>query len=160
MSDLSKNRWVRRLGAGVAAFVVLEVVLELAETDPDPARLALLVATCVGVLGLVLDALGDGGASWEVTVEQPSVRTSGDPRLARYVSLLEAHQTSRSRDVALRDRLRVLVDQVLRQRYGVARDDPRAAELLGPELTAVLDGEPRRLQTAEIDRYLTRIEEL
>lgn len=160
MSGLRSNRWLRRLGAGAAAFVVLEVFLVALQTDPDPARLALLVATCVGVLGLIFDALGDGGASWEVVVEQPTVRTSGDPRLARYVSLLEAHRSSRSRDTALRDRLRALADEVLRQRYGVARDDPRAAELLGPELTTVLDGEPRRLQTAEIDRYLTRIEEL
>ena len=160
MSDLTKNRWLRRLGAGVAVFVVLEVVLVLAQTDPDPLRLALLVATCVGVFSLIFDALADGGASWEVIVEQPTVRSSGDPRLARYVSMLEAHRSSRSRDTALRDRLRTLADEVLRQRHGVARDDPRAAELLGPELSTVLDGEPRRLQTAEIDRYLTRIEEL
>lgn len=160
MTGLAKNRWLRRLAGGAAAYVVLGVALELAETDPDPVRLALLVATCVGVLGLIFDALGDGSASWEVVLEQPSVRTSGDPRLARYVSLLEAHRAARSQDTALRDRLAALADQVLRQRHGVARDDPQAAELLGPELTAVLDGEPRRLQPAEIDRYLTRIEEL
>ena len=160
MSDLSKNRWMRRLAAGVAAFVVLEGALVLAQTDPDPLRLALLIATCVGVLGLIFDALSDGGASWELTLERPTVRTSGDPRLARYVSLLEAHRSSRSQDTALRDRLRVLTDQVLRQRYGVAHDDPQAVELLGPELTTVLQGEPRRLKPAEIERYLTRIEEL
>lgn len=160
MSELAKNRWLRRLAGGVAAYVALLGALVLAKTDPDPLRLALLVATCVGVLGLVFDALSDGGASWEVVVEQPSVRTGGDPRLARYVSLLEAHRAARSRDTALRDRLAALADQVLRQRHGVPRDDPAAAELLGPELAAVLDGEPRRLQPAEIDRYLTRIEEL
>ncbi|GAA4371484.1 hypothetical protein [Nocardioides caricicola] len=160
MSALAGNRWLRRLAGGTAVFVVLELALVLAKTDPDPLRLALLVATCVGVLGLILDALADGGAAWEVTVEQPSARAGGDPRLARYVGLLEAHRTARSQDTALRDRLAALADQVLRQRHGVRRDDPRAAELLGPELVAVLDGAPRRLAPAEIDRYLTRIEEL
>ena len=42
----------------------------------------------------------------------------------------------------------------------VRRADPRATELLGAELAAVLDGPARRLAPAEIDRYLTRIEEL
>jgi hypothetical protein len=42
----------------------------------------------------------------------------------------------------------------------VRRDDPRAAELLGPELVAVLTGPVRRLSPADIDRCLTRIEEL
>ena len=160
MSGLAGNRWLRRLAGGVVAYVVLEVALVLAQTDPDPVRLALLVATCVGVLGLVLDALADGGAAWEVTLEQPSARAAGDPRLARYVSMLEAHRSARSPDSAVRDRLAALADQVLRQRHGVRRDDPQAAGLLGSELTAVLDGAPRRLAPDEIDRYLTRIEEL
>ena len=160
MTGLWKNRWTRRLAGGVVTFAVLEVSLVLAQTDPDPVRLALLIATLVGVLGLILDALPEGGVSWEVTVEQPSVRTTGDPRLARYVNLLEAHEAARSRDTALRDRIGTLADQVLRQRYGVPRDDPRAAELLGPELAALLEAPARRLDPAEIDRYLTRIEEL
>ncbi len=78
----------------------------------------------------------------------------------RYVALLESHRSSRLPDHALRDRLVVLTDQVLRQRYGLRRDDPAVAELLGPELTAVLTGPARRLEPAEIDRCLTRIEEL
>ena len=154
------GRWTRRTVAGLVAFVALEVSLELADTDPDPVRLALLVATCVGVLGLVLDALSDGSPSWEVVVERPGARNTGDPRLGRYVNLLEAHLSARSRDATLRDRLAILADQVLRQRYGVTVDDPRAAELLGPDLVAVLTGPARRLGPAEIDRCLTRIEEL
>ena len=123
-------------------------------------RLALLVATCTALLGLVFDALDGGEPSWEVEVEQPSVRDSGDPRLVRYVALLEAHLSSRTADHALRDRLAVLTDQVLRQRHGLGRDDPAAAALLGPELTDVLTGPPRRLSRAQIDRCLTTIEEL
>jgi hypothetical protein len=157
---VSRARWWRRLAGGLVAFAVLEVALVLAETDPDAVRLALLVAICVCVLGLVFDALAEVSPSWEVVVERPSGRDTGDPRLGRYVNLLEAHLSARSRDPALRDRLGVLADQVLRQRYGVPRDDPRAAELLGPDLTDVLTGPARRLAPAEIDRCLTRIEEL
>jgi hypothetical protein len=155
-----RSRWWRRFGGGIVVFAALEAILLLTETDPDPLRLALLVATCVGVFGLTVDALSDATVSWDVTVEQPSVRTSGDPRLSFYVNLLDAHRSARAHDTALRDRLGGLADQVLRQRHGVARDDPRAAELLGPELAAVLDAPARRLAPAEIDRYLTRIEEL
>jgi hypothetical protein len=157
---VSRARWWRRLAGGLAAFAVLEVVLVLADTDPDAVRLALLVAICVCVLGLVPDALGETTPSWEVEVERSSGRDTGDPRLGRYVNLLEAHLSARSHDTALRHRLDVLADQVLRQRYGVSRDDPRAAELLGPELVDVLTGPTRRLAPAEIDRCLTRIEEL
>ena len=156
----TSGRWWRRLAGGLAVFSVLEVILVLADLDPDPVRLALLVATCVGVLGLVLDALADGGPSWVVEVEQPTARETSDSRFAHYVAMLEAHLSARSHDVVVRDRLGVLADHVLRQRYGVRHDDPRAPDLLGPELTAVLSGPARRLEPAEIDRCLTRIEEL
>lgn len=156
------HRWVWRAVGGLVAFALLEVVLELTKTDPDPVRLALLVAICVGVLGMVRDALPDGTPSWEVVVERPSVRSSGDPRLSRYLNVLEAHLSARSHahDATLRDRIGVLADQVLRQRYGVSRDDPRAAELLGPDVVSALTGPARRLGPTEIDRCLTRIEEL
>lgn len=152
--------WARRLAAAVAVFVVLEVVLVLLDTGPDAARLALLVAIGTAALGLVADGLGDATPSWTVEVEQPSVRESGDPRLGRYVNLLEAHLTARARDAALRERLAAMADQVLGQRYGVRRGDARADELLGPDLIAVLTGPVRRLAPDEIDRCLTRIEEL
>ena len=157
---MSARRWWRRLAGGLVTFAVLYVALALAETDPDPVRLALLVAISAGVLGLVLDALADGSPSWDVPVDRPSGRDTGDPRLSRYVNLLEAHLSARSQDATVRDRLGLLADQVLRQRYGVPRDDPRAAELLGPDLVAVLTQPPRRLEPAEIDRCLTLIEEL
>ena len=154
------NRWWRRVAGGVAAFVLLEVPLVLAGTDPDAVRLALLVATAVAVLGLVLDALSDGEPSWQIDVERPSVRDGGDARLARYVSLLEAHESARSPDPALRDRLGDLADTVLAQRHGLDRDDPRADGLLGPDVTDLLHGPPRRLRPVEIEHFLTRIEEL
>ena len=155
-----KSRWGRRLVGGLATYAALEVLLTVIDAGPDPVRLALLVATCTALLGLVFDALNTAEASWRVEVERPSVRDGGDPRLVRYVGLLEAHLSSRTPEHALRDRMAVLTDQVLRQRHGLHRDDPAAVALLGPELTAVLTGPPRRLSRAQIDRCLTTIEEL
>ena len=155
-----RARWWPRVAGGLAAYVAFEVLLTLLDADPDPLRLALLVATCTAILGLVVDTLNGGEPSWRVDVERPSVRDSGDPRLVRYVGLIEAHQSSRTPDHALRDRLAVLTDQVLRQRHGIGRADPAAAAVLGPELTDLLTGPPRRLSNAQIDQYLTIIEEL
>lgn len=151
---------MRRAGAGVLLFVALEVLLRVAGAGPEPLRVALLVALCVGVLGIALDALSDPAPAWDLEPERPSVRAGGDARLGVYVGLIDAHLASRTEDHALRERLRALADQVLDQRHGVRRDDPLAAGLLGPELTAVLTGPARRLSPAEIDRCLTRIEEL
>lgn len=151
---------MRRAAATVLLFVVLEVLLRIAGTGPEPLRVALLVAMCVGVLGLTLDALSDPAPAWDLEPERPAARGGADARLGVYVGMIDAHLASRTDDSALRERLRVLADQVLDQRHGVRRDDPRAAELLGPELTAVLTGPVRRLSRADIDRCLTRIEEL
>lgn len=155
-----RDRWWPRIAGGVVAYVGFEVLLTLLDADPDPLRLALLVATCTAILGLVFDALDGGEPSWQIDVERPSVRDGGDPRLVRYVGLIEAHQSSRTPDHALRDRLAVLTDQVLRQRHGIGRADPAAAAVLGPELTDLLTAPPRRLSNAQIDHYLTIIEEL
>ncbi len=155
-----KRAWMRRAGAGVVAFAGLEVLLVVVGADPDPVRLALLVAVGTAVFGVLVDALATPESTWAVEVERPAAQESGDPRLVRNVALLEAHLSSRAPDHTLRDRLAVLTDQVLRQRHGVRRTDAAARDLLGPELTAVLDGPPRRLSRAEIDRCLTLLEEL
>jgi hypothetical protein len=155
-----RRRWWRRAAAGAALFAALETGLALAGAGPDPVRLALLVTAGVAVLGLALDALSDPAPAWDMEVERPSTRAGGDQRLGLYVNLIEAHLAARSDDASVRDRLGALADQVLRQRHGVPRGDARAAELLGPELTAVLTGPVRRLSPADIDRCLTRIEEL
>ncbi len=153
--------WWRRLVGGAVAYAALEAGLVVADADPDPVRLAVVVAGGVALLGLLRDALAGGGASWDIEVEQPSLRERGDPRLRHYLGLIEAHLAARSADPALRDRLGVLADQILVQRHaGAAEDPPRRRELLGPELTALLHGPPRRLAPAEIDRCLTLIEEL
>jgi hypothetical protein len=155
-----RGRWWPRVAGGLAAYVGFGLLLVLIDADPDPVRFALLVAICTALLGLLRDALNLGEPSWRIDVERPSVRDSGDPRLVRNVGVMESHLSSRTPDHTLRDRLGVLADQVLRQRHGLHRGDPAAAAVLGPELTDVLSGPPRRLSRAEIDRCLTIIEEL
>jgi hypothetical protein len=160
-----RHRWGRRVLDAAAAYVGFEVLLTLIDADPDPVRLALLVATCAALLGLVADALGadprDGAEPpWRIELERPSLRASGDPRLLRHVALVEAQLAARTPDRALRDRLGGLADQVLQQRHGLRVDDPRAPERLGAELHGVLSGPPRRLDLTVIDRCLTAIEEL
>ena len=83
-----------------------------------------------------------------------------DHGFASYLRVLEGHLTVDVPDNVLRDRLAGLARLRLEQRHGLRLGDPRADELLGPELTAVLTGPPRRLSRAEIDRCVPRIEEL
>lgn len=154
------RRWWRRLATGVALFAGLGVGSVAADFDPDPLRLGLVVALVVATWGLVLDSLADPGPSWTVEAAHPARPPGQDARTARNLSLLESHVTARTPDGALRDRLAALADLVLRQRHGVGREDPAAAALLGPDLTAVLDAPPRRLSRPEIERCVQRIEEL
>lgn len=157
---MNPTRWWWRLGLGVALFTGLEIGLTLVKVEPDALRLGLLVALGFAVLGLVLDSLADTGPSWEVDPRRPVSLHGQDPRLARYLSILEGHVTTASPNAALRDRLAVLADLVLRQRHGLGVHDPGAIEWMGAELSGVLRGPPRRLSRTEIDRFLTRIEEL
>lgn len=141
-------------------FTVLEVVFVLTELEPDALRLGLLVALGFASLGLVLDALADTGPSWAVSAVRPPSLVGQDPRLARHLNLIESHLTARTPDGALQDRLTQLADLVLRQRHGVDHRSPAGIELLGPEVTTLLTGAPGRLSRADIERCVSRIEEL
>jgi hypothetical protein len=144
----------------LAAALVLYVGLELLDFDPDPLRLTLLVLASLAVLALFLDAFGGEEESWGVESQTWTPQPGQDLAFASYVRVIESHLTVDVPDHALRDRLAAVADLRLERRYAVRLGDPRAAELLGPELTAVLTGPPRRLSRAEIDRCVTRIEEL
>ena len=156
----ARARWWRRGVAAAVAYVVLEVLLTVLDLDPDPLRLALLVGTYTALLGLVVDAVAGDEPIWTIESELPAARSGGDPRLGRYVGLLESHLSAKGEDRVLRERLGALTDQVLRQRHGFGHEDPRAEELLGPELAELVNGPPRRIAPAQLDRCLTRIEEL
>jgi hypothetical protein len=155
-----RGRWATRVVALVALVVGLYVALELLDYEPRPLRLALLVTVCLAAAWLVVDVIGDLGPNWYVQ-SPPSTSWAGqDAHLATYLRVLEGHVTAETPHTNLRDRLAALADRRLAQRHGMGRDEPAARELLGPELLAVLEGPPRRLRVAEIERLVRRIEEL
>lgn len=157
---MNPARWWRRITLAVVLYAVLEVAFVRVDFDPDPLRLALLVALGMALVGLVLDSLPDVAPLWEVHAVRSTTPPGQDHRTSLNLRILEGHLTGRTPDSALRDRLGALADQVLRVRHDVAREDPRAAELLGPELYRVLTEPPRRLGRDEIERCVRRIEEL
>ena len=140
-------------GALFIAFTVLDL-------EPQPLPLALVVLVGVVGLGLVVDGLAVDDQSWTVEMVHRATPQGQDPRFALHLRTLESHLSAQTPEPALRDRLGDLAGRRLQQRHGLHLGDPRAAELLGPDLTAVLDGPPRRLRRTEIDRHLRRIEEL
>jgi hypothetical protein len=154
------KRWAWRAAGTVALVVVLDVVLTRFDFAPDHLRLALVVALGVAVVGLVVDSLAEGGSTWPAEPMSSGGATATDPHLASYVRILESHLTARGGDAALRNRLATLCDERLARRHALARDDPAAEALLGPELVGVLSGPPRRLTREQIDGCLRRIEGL
>lgn len=157
---MSPQRWWWRVALAAVLFVVLSIVFVRVEFEPDIVRLGLLVALVVALVGLVLDSLPEVAPLWHVHVVRATTPPGQDRRTSLNLRILEGHLTGRTPGTALRDRLGVLADQVLRVRHDLGRDDPGAAELLGPELDRVLTEPPRRLSRAEIERCVRRIEEL
>lgn len=149
-----------RLGGAALLTAVLYVAFTLLEFEPHLVPLALLVVVAVAAVGLFVDGLGVDDQSWTVQVERWAKEPGLDPRFSLYLRTIESHLTAQTPDATLRDRFADLAGRRLEQRHGVRLGDPRAGELLGPDLTAVLDGPPRRLSRAEIDRCVQRIEEL
>lgn len=149
-----------RLAGAVLLTAGLYVAFAVLEFEPHALPLALLVVVAVAALGLFLDGLGIDGQSWTVETERWAVPPGQDPRFSLYLRTIESHLTAQTPEATLRDRFAELAMRRLEQRHGVRRGDPRAAELLGADLTAILDGPPRRLSRAEIERCVRRIEEL
>jgi hypothetical protein len=146
--------------AAVALALVLYVVLALLHFDPDPLRLGLLVLVCVAAAALFVDAFDTRGEGWELQQAHWVTPPGQDQGFSSYLHAIEHHLTVDVPDGALRDRLARLAALRLEQRHGVVLGDPRADDLLGPELVDVLSGPPRRLSRAEIDRCVRRMEEL
>ena len=149
-----------RLGGAVLLTAALYVFFAVMDFEPHLLPLALVVVVVVVAIGLLVDGLAIDDHSWSVEMDRWATPPGQDPRFSLYLRTIESHLTAQTPEPALRDRLADLASRRLEQRHGVRRDDPRAAELLGPDLTAVLDGPPRRLSRAEIDRCVRRIEEL
>lgn len=157
---MSRRGFWWRLGGATILTVVLYVVFSLMEFEPHALPLTLVVVVAVVGGGLFVDGLGVDGQSWAVDVERWTTQPGRDRRFAQDLRIIAGHLTARTPEPALRDRLAELATRRLEQRHRLGRDDPRAAGLLGPDLTTVLNGPPRRLTRAEIDRCVRRIEEL
>jgi hypothetical protein len=151
---------LRTLAWVVATYVVVLVVTRVLELEPDPLLLGLTVALAAGFLGLTLVGLRNESAYWDVDATTLSALSGHDARFAATVRVVDGHLHAREPDGILRDRLSLLADRTLTLRHGIGLDDPRAADLLGPAVMAVLRGPVRRLAVHEIDATLTRIEEL
>ena len=155
-----ERRWWWRALFGVFLAALWKGVAVITDTSVDHLRLVLVVAVVVAALGLVVDAAQVESVRWYVPKEPADEQGSTDPRTASYLRILESHVTARQPGSAMRDRLGDLADQALELRHDLVRADPAAAALLGPELLRVLTEPPRRLELAEIDRCVRRIEDL
>lgn len=155
-----RHRWWWRVGGGVLAFATIEVAMLALDGEADELRLALVVALVVCAAALLVDATPVEPATWVAHPQPESGLARLDPRTASYLRVLESHLSSREADAALRGRLRRLVDQTLRARHDLTVDDPRAEPLVGAELLGVLTGPPRKLDRVQLERCVTRIEEL
>ena len=150
----------RRPVLALAAALVLYVGFLLLDFDPDPARLVLLVLVSLAAASLFADAFGSDEGSWGVESTRWAAQPGRDHAFAAYVRLIESHLTVDVPDGVLRDRLAEVADRRLEQRYSMRLGDPRADDLIGAELMGIILGPPRRLSRTEIDRCVTRIEEL
>ncbi len=154
-----RNRWVVRALLFASGMVGLTVFAAIEDTRPRVLPTALFVGAGVAIFGLLSDSSGTEPADWAPALEYTSVSSGQDGGLAGNARLLENHLSARDVDPLLRARLLRMTDNRL-SRLGLSRTDPEVVRRLGPTLTAVLDGPPRRLQRAEIEECVRRIEEL
>lgn len=154
------RRWWWRGASSLLLLGAVAVVLRLLRIEPDPLRLTLGVLLVVAVGWLVADTLALDAPSWQVSGREAGWSAGGDARLTTHTRVLEDHLAARDPGPALRDRLAALAAQRLALHHGLSLADLRASELLGADVVDALTGPVRRLQRAEVDRCLSRIEEL
>lgn len=157
---MSQGRVTRRVATVVLAYLVLLAVATVADFDPDPLLLALVVALSVAGLWLLFDALVDDTSPWAIEPISQSGLAGRDGRLDNYQRAIENHLAAREPTDLVQERLRGLAASVLDQRYSLELEDPRAIHLLGPEVVGLLYRADHRIALAEIDRCVSRIEEL
>ncbi len=139
---------------------MLYAACRLLDFEPQAVPLLLLVVLVLLVWWLVRDALDAPPADWPTGASRPFQPPGQDVVLAGYLRLLESHAASRHADFALRQRLLQLGRMRLEERLGVPPDDATADHRLGAEWAALRRDPDRHLSVAEIDRLLTRIEDL
>jgi len=157
---MRRSRWWGRVTFALCAYAAVYALTAVLRWGPDPLRLALVVALVLALVELLVSSIDAAGPSWRVDPVGATGQSGRDAQFSTYLRVVEAHLTTAHPDPALRDRLGTLADRRLVQHHGVRRADERARPLLGPDLLRDLEGPPRRMSLADIDRHLTRIEEL
>ena len=152
--------WLGRISLAAVLYVVLYVGLWWFDFEPHAVPLLLLVTLLLLVWWLVLDALDAPPADWGLSRSDSFQPPGQDVVLSGYLRLLESHTASREPEHALRRRLLKLGRDRLESRLGVPADDLTSDDRLGPEWSALRQDPDRHLSAAEIDRLLTRIEDL
>ena len=134
--------WRSRILLGTLAAVVGYGAAVLLRFDPQPGPYAVMAAVVLALGWLVLDTVDAPAAEWV-----PRIQPAGDrvDEVTSDLRVLSSHQQAKEPSEALRERLVALAR---------ARD-PVLADELRHELDPL-----RRLSPGEIDRILTRIEEV
>jgi hypothetical protein len=154
------GRWWLRLVVLVASAALFLWGGERLGMDPDPVRVVLITAAVVVLVGLLLDVAPPPAPGWRLDEAHAADYHRRDPRTAANLRILEHHLAVRHPDAALRDRLAELTEGVLLVRHGEHPETARAYRLMGPELTRVVNEQPRKLRREEIERCVKRIEEI
>jgi hypothetical protein len=157
---MTRRQWLWRAVTAAFLTVLSYVVALVMDFDPDPARLALVVATATALFSVAHQSMTDMPASWQ---PQPRLTTrplGQDTGTNSTMRILESHLTAAEPSPLVRDRLARLAEARMRQHHGVGLAAPEAQDLLGEETLGALRGPVRRLSKKEIARIVTRIEEL
>lgn len=162
------SRWPGRISLAFAGWLLITAAAFLLGNQPRPGLLALMVGAAATVLWVLLDVPGElVTGRWRAAAQQDDRPVGEDPRLALLHRAVAQHLDSREVNVALHRRLTELADSQLEARHGVSRrsDPNRAAQLLGPDLSALVteaSGRPPypRLSLDRIHRVITEIEDL
>ncbi len=157
---MTVRQWLLRIPFAVIITVLAWVVATVMDFRPDLALLTLYVAVGTALFSVAYQSFGDAPIGWKPQ-ETVSMRPLGlDVGTNSAMRMLENHLTTSEPTPMLRDRLARLAEARLRQNHGVGLSDPEAADLLDTRTLDVLRGPVRRLTKTEIDRIVTRIEEL
>jgi hypothetical protein len=136
------RQWRSRVLGGALLGAIGYVAASLLDFDPQPLAYVLWAAVVLTVAWLVVDTVEVPQAQWVPALPPPGDRIDEATSDLRIIS---SHQQATHPSPAVRNRLVALAR---------ARD-PELAETLSAELDVV-----RRLSPADIDRILTRIEDV
>lgn len=158
------RKWAARLVSAFVLWLVICVAAFLLGNQPRPGLIAMVLAAAAGTVWLYLDTSAQSEpARWHQVSDEPMRPPGRDPRLDLFERVVSQHLDARDVTDQLHRYLADIADRRLVTKHGISRlaDPERAEPLLGAELSRFLDRpHERRLDIREIDRLLTRIEDL